>query len=95
MTVTERPPGGTVIDLVHRHLALWSTTDAAERRRRLPEIYADDVELLEPDAAVVGHDALDAATSALHAFPGTSTGVTHTRWVDTGLGLNAGRGRRE
>jgi hypothetical protein len=36
MTVTERPPGGTVIDLVHRHLALWSTTDAAERRRRLP-----------------------------------------------------------
>ncbi len=73
MTVTDRRPGGTVGDLVHRHLALWSTADAAERRRRIPGVYAEQVELFEPDAAVVGHAALDAAIAALHAQVGAAT----------------------
>ncbi len=71
--MTEGLPAGTVADLVHRHLALWSTADAAERRRLIPAVYGEQVELFEPDAAVVGHDALDAAISALHAQVGAAT----------------------
>ncbi len=61
------------VDLARRHLALWSTAEPAERRRLIPEIYAERVELFEPGAALVGHDALEAAIAALRAQVGAVT----------------------
>jgi hypothetical protein len=57
--------------MVQRYLAVWNTTDEADRRQAIDETFAEDVRYVDPLAAVEGRDALNALIGAVHQqFPG-------------------------
>jgi hypothetical protein len=57
--------------VVERYLAVWNTTDEADRRKTIEEVFAEDVRYVDPLAAVEGRDALNALIGAVHQqFPG-------------------------
>jgi hypothetical protein len=61
----------TADDLLVRYLTAWNTTDAAERRTALQQLFTSDVRYTDPMADVEGHDGIDATIAAVQArFPG-------------------------
>lgn len=57
--------------VVARYLAVWNTTDEADRRKAIDEVFAEDVRYVDPLAAVAGRDALNGLIGAVHQqFPG-------------------------
>jgi hypothetical protein len=57
--------------VVERYLAVWNTTDGADRRKAIDEVFAEEVRYVDPLAAVEGRDALNALIGAVHRqFPG-------------------------
>ena len=57
--------------VVSRYLAVWNETDPAARRKRIDEVFADDVRYVDPMAAVTGRDELDGLIGAVQQqFPG-------------------------
>jgi hypothetical protein len=57
--------------VVARYLAVWNTTDEADRRKAIDEVFAEDVRYVDPLAAVDGRDALNGLIGAVHQqFPG-------------------------
>jgi hypothetical protein len=57
--------------MVQRYLAVWNTTDEADRRTAIDDVFAEDVRYVDPLAAVEGRDALSALIGAVHQqFPG-------------------------
>ncbi|HEX5203003.1 nuclear transport factor 2 family protein [Paractinoplanes rhizophilus] len=57
--------------VVERYLAVWNETDAAARRKRIDDLFAEDVRYVDPLAAVTGRDALDGLVGAVQQqFPG-------------------------
>jgi hypothetical protein len=74
MTVTER-----IIELLQRNLQeVFGQGDPARRRAAIEEFYTDDCVVYVPDAALVGHDAVDGFAGELRA--------THPHFVYTHLG---------
>jgi hypothetical protein len=56
---------------VQGYLAAWNEPGAEARRTRLAEVCTEEVRYVDPLAAVVGHEALDALIGAVQAqFPG-------------------------
>jgi hypothetical protein len=56
---------------VAQYLAVWNTTDEADRRKGIEEVFAEDVRYVDPLAAVDGRDALNGLIGAVHQqFPG-------------------------
>jgi len=57
--------------VVSRYLAVWNETDAAARRKRIDDLFAEDVRYVDPMAAVSGREALDGLVGAVQQqFPG-------------------------
>jgi SnoaL-like protein len=57
--------------LVERYLAVWNTTDEAERRKAIERVFAEDVRYVDPLAEVEGREALNGLIGAVHQqFPG-------------------------
>ena len=57
--------------VVERYLAVWNETDPAARRKRIDDLFADDVRYVDPLAAVTGRDALAGLIGAVQQqFPG-------------------------
>lgn len=57
--------------VVAEYLAVWNTTDEADRRTAIDEVFAEDVRYVDPLAAVEGRDALNVLIGAVHQqFPG-------------------------
>jgi hypothetical protein len=57
--------------VVSRYLAVWNETDPAARRKRIDELFAEDVRYVDPMAAVTGREALDGLIGAVQQqFPG-------------------------
>ena len=57
--------------VVAQYLAVWNTTDEADRRKAIGELFAEDVRYVDPLAAVEGRDALNGLIGAVHQqFPG-------------------------
>ena len=57
--------------VVSRYLAVWNETDPAARRKRIDDLFADDVRYVDPMAAVTGRAALDGLIGAVQQqFPG-------------------------
>jgi hypothetical protein len=65
-------------DLIHRFIDAINDTDAAGRRATIEEILTPDCTYTDPEIAVEGHDALDAAFAALQQRipPGFRFGLT-------------------
>jgi hypothetical protein len=58
-------------NVVSHYLRVWNTTDEAERRKAIDEVFAEDVRYVDPLAEVEGRDALNALIGAVHQqFPG-------------------------
>jgi hypothetical protein len=58
-------------NVVSQYLRVWNTTDEAERRKAIDEVFAADVHYVDPLAEVEGRDALNALIGAVHEqFPG-------------------------
>jgi hypothetical protein len=57
--------------VVDRYLAVWNDTDPVARRKRIDDLFADDVRYVDPMASVTGRDALDGLIGAAQQqFPG-------------------------
>jgi hypothetical protein len=57
-------------NMVERYLAVWNTTDDTDRRKKIEEVFAEDVRYVDPLAAVDGRDALNVLIGAVHQqFP--------------------------
>jgi hypothetical protein len=57
--------------VVAQYLAVWNTTDEADRRKAIDGVFAEDVRYVDPLAAVEGRDALNGLIGAVHQqFPG-------------------------
>ena len=52
-------------DLIHRFIDAINDTDAVRRRATIEEVLTPDCTYTDPEIAVEGHDALDAAFAAL------------------------------
>jgi hypothetical protein len=58
-------------NVVAHYLRVWNTTDEADRRKAIDEVFAEDVRYVDPLAEVEGRDALSALIGAVHQqFPG-------------------------
>jgi hypothetical protein len=70
-TTTEGTTMSDFDSVVDRYLAVWNETDAATRRKRIDDLFAEDVRYVDPLAAVTGRDALDGLIGAVQQqFPG-------------------------
>ncbi|WP_431213915.1 nuclear transport factor 2 family protein [Puia sp. P3] len=58
------------IQLAERHFAIWSERDAEKRAAMIPEVYAPDVEVVDPHFVAHGHAGLQQLITNLQAkFP--------------------------
>lgn len=68
------------------YINAFNTVDAAERKLGVANVFAADVSYIDPMAAVVGHDGVDAFIAGAHQqFPG---------WIFTLIGPVDGHGRQ-
>lgn len=57
-------------NLVKKHLAIWSERDAAKRATLITEVYADDIEIIDPHFVAHGHSELQLLITNLQSkFP--------------------------
>ncbi|MEU4690804.1 nuclear transport factor 2 family protein [Actinoplanes sp. NPDC023714] len=52
-------------NVVDRYLAVWNETGAAERRKLIDEVFAEDVRYVDPMASVTGREAMDGLIAAV------------------------------
>ncbi|MCT9930006.1 nuclear transport factor 2 family protein [Planotetraspora sp. A-T 1434] len=59
------------MELIKKYIETWNVTDAAERRRLIGEVWAEDGAYTDPLADVAGRDQIDAVIAAVQEqFPG-------------------------